>query len=85
MKKTILMALLVLSTTTAHSQSVDDLFSKKAVDYLKSVPFDVNRTSLYSAAELYAGYDPKNEETLRPVTIRRCISTSSPTANRLRM
>lgn len=63
MKKTILMALLVLSTTTAHSQSVDDLFSKKAVDYLKSVPFDVNRTSLYSAAELYAGYDPKSEET----------------------
>lgn len=63
MKKTILMALLVLSTTTAHSQSVDDLFSKKTVDYLKSVPFDVNRTSLYSAAELYAGYDPKSEET----------------------
>ena len=63
MKKTILMALLVLSTSAAYAQSVDDLFSKKAVDYLKSVPFDVNRTSLYSAAELYAGYDPKNEAT----------------------
>ena len=63
MKKTILMALLVLSTSAAYAQSVDDLFSKKAVDYLKSVPFDVNRTSLYSAAELYAGYDPKSEAT----------------------
>lgn len=61
MKKTFVMALLVFSAAAAQAQAVGDLFTPKAMDYLKSVPFDVNRTSLYTADELYAGYDPKNE------------------------
>lgn len=32
------------------------------IDYLKSVPFDVNRTRLYNATELYANYNPENPE-----------------------
>lgn len=35
---------------------------KMIVDYLNAVPFDVNRTSLYSAKELYEGYDPDQPE-----------------------
>jgi len=30
--------------------------------YLEDVPFNVSRQTLYSAEELYAGYDPDNEE-----------------------
>ena len=63
MKKTFLMALMVLAATTVNAQSVNNLFSPKAMDYLKSVPFNINRTSLYTADELYAGYDPQNEAT----------------------
>ena len=33
------------------------------VDYLKSVPFDVSRKELYSATELYDGYNPEKPET----------------------
>ncbi|MBQ9678320.1 MAG: hypothetical protein IJV44_09320 [Prevotella sp.] len=65
MRKTFLMALMVLAATAANAQSVGDLFSAKAMDYLKTVPYGVNRTSLYSADELYAGYDPSNEETFK--------------------
>lgn len=61
MKKMYLSALLVLGATTASAQCCNELFSAKEKDYLKSVPFAVNRTTLYTAAELYAGYDPKNE------------------------
>lgn len=32
------------------------------VEYLKSVPFDVSRTKLYTAKELYEGYDPEEPE-----------------------
>ena len=32
------------------------------VDYLKTVPFDVNRMKLYNATELYDGYDPEHPE-----------------------
>ena len=63
MKKTFLMALMVLAATTVNAQSVNNLFSPKTMDYLKSVPFNINRTSLYTADELYAGYNPQNEET----------------------
>lgn len=63
MKKTFLMALMVLAATTVNAQSVNNLFSPKAMDYLKSVPFNINRTSLYTADELYAGYNPQNEAT----------------------
>jgi predicted Rossmann-fold nucleotide-binding protein len=31
--------------------------------YLEEVPFNVSRRTLYSADELYDGYDPKNDET----------------------
>lgn len=33
------------------------------VDYLKSVPFEVSRKELYSAIELYEGYNPEKPET----------------------
>ena len=32
------------------------------VEYLKFVPYDVTRKELYSAAELYAGFDPNNAD-----------------------
>lgn len=62
MRKICMMALMVLATA-ANAQSINDLFSQKAMDYLKSVPFEVNRSSLYTAEELYAGYDPQKAET----------------------
>lgn len=31
------------------------------VDYMKAVPFDVSRDTLYSARELYEGFDPKDD------------------------
>lgn len=33
------------------------------VEYLKSVPYDVSRTTLYTATELYEGYDPEQPDT----------------------
>ena len=63
MKKTFLMALMVLVAMAVNAQSVDDLISPKAMDYLRTVPFEVNRTALYTADELYAGYDPQKTET----------------------
>lgn len=30
------------------------------VDYLRAIPYDVNRRQLYSAADLYQGYNPHN-------------------------
>lgn len=32
------------------------------VKHLRAVPYDVNRKTLYSAADLYAGYDPADDE-----------------------
>ena len=41
-----------------------DLSSIEAVvSYLRAVPFDVSRNSLYTAAELYAGYRPEEPDT----------------------
>lgn len=40
------------------------------VDYLKSVPFNVNRTSLYNAKDLYGGYDVE-----QPETFENCYDT----------
>ena len=34
------------------------------IEHLQTVPYDVTRHQLYSAAELYEGYDPDDEETL---------------------
>lgn len=36
---------------------------RETVRYLDQVPFDVSRKTLYTAAELYEGFDPDNEET----------------------
>lgn len=36
---------------------------KPIYDYLTSVPFDVSRNKLYSATELYEGYNPEQPET----------------------
>ncbi len=63
MKKTFLMAFAMLTTAAAQAQSADALFTPKAMEYLKAVPYQVNRNALYSADELYAGYDPENEAT----------------------
>jgi predicted Rossmann-fold nucleotide-binding protein len=57
-----MMSMMMLATAV-NAQSMSDLFTPKAMDYLKAVPFDVNRTSLYTAEELYAGYDPQKAET----------------------
>lgn len=40
------------------------------VDYLRAVPFDVSRNSLYTAAELYDGYRPDV-----PATFGECFDT----------
>lgn len=40
------------------------------VEYMKSVPFDISRTNLYSANELYGGYDPRE-----PESFDRCFDT----------
>lgn len=63
MKKTILMTLMVLAAVTVKAQSVNDLFTPQTLNYLKSVPFSINRSTLYTAEELYAGYNPKDEAT----------------------
>ena len=60
MKKILIGALTVLAVATScnnASNETKQLFSQKAIDYIESVPFDVNRTSLYSAEELYAGHN----------------------------
>ena len=53
MKKTILMTLMVLAAVTVKAQSVDELFTQQTLNYLKSVPFSINRSTLYTAEELY--------------------------------
>ena len=35
------------------------------VEYMKSVPFNVNRTELYKASELYEGFKPEQPETFK--------------------
>lgn len=59
----ICMMSMMMLATAVNAQSMSDLFTPKAMDYLKAVSFDVNRTSLYTAEELYAGYDPQKAET----------------------
>ena len=59
MKKIVIGALTLLTIVTSCNEITpksNQLFSKEAMDYIQTVPFDVNRTSLYSAEELYAGY-----------------------------
>ncbi len=38
--------------------------AKKIHEYLSNVPYEVTRTRLYSSHELYAGFDPENENSL---------------------
>ena len=40
------------------------------VEYLKEVPFDVTRTTLYSATDLYEGYNPE-----QPESFNTCFDT----------
>ena len=61
-----LAAFSLLAALTACNQpkpTTNQLFSDQAMEYIKTVPYDVNRTSLYSAEDLYAGYDPAKPET----------------------
>lgn len=46
--------------TNANLSDFEPLF-----DYLKSVPFDVSRTTLYNAADLYKGYTPEQPESYK--------------------
>ncbi len=43
------------------AKSVDEI--RGISSYLEAVPYDVTRSSLYSAEELYRGYDPDRDET----------------------
>lgn len=73
MKKIVIGALTLLTIVTSCNEispKSNQLFSKEAMDYIQTVPFDVNRTSLYSAEELYAGYNPA-----KPETFQTCYDT----------
>jgi len=65
---TLLVALSSCNKPVNNSQ----LFSQEELDYLDSVPYDLNRTSLYSAEDLYAGYDPA-----KPETFESCYDTKA--------
>ena len=73
MKKILIGAVTLLAVATSCNNANNEtkqLFSQKAIDYIESVPFDVNRTTLYSAEELYAGYDPA-----KPESFETCYDT----------
>ena len=44
--------------------NVNLAYFEPLVEYLKLVPYDVNRKKLYNAVELYEGYTPEHPETL---------------------
>jgi len=50
---------------TAMITNQDYTGVKPIIDYLKAVPFDVSRHQLYTAAELYEGYDPACSESFQ--------------------
>ena len=50
--------------------SISDI--QPLIEYLKLVPFNVSRTKLYSASELYEGYCPEE-----PASFENCFDTSS--------
>ena len=54
--------MLFAATSCNQNKTAEQLFSAEAMEYIKTVPYDVNRTSLYNAADLYAGYDPAKPE-----------------------
>ena len=39
------------------------------IEYMKSVPFEVNRSTLYNTNELYEGYNPEKTSRMKPVSI----------------
>ena len=43
----------------------NNIIREPLVEYLKAVPFDISRNTLYSAAELYEGFDPEQPESAR--------------------
>ena len=43
---------------------------KETLRYLDQVPFDVTRKELYTAAELYKGFDPADED-----SFNRCFDS----------
>ena len=57
------LTLLLAATSCNKTSNPNQLFSEEAMEYIKTVPYDVNRTALYSAEDLYAGYDPAKPET----------------------
>lgn len=63
MKKINLGALLALAVASANAQTGVGVFGEESLDYLKSVPYDVNRHTLYNANDLYEGYQPESPET----------------------
>ncbi len=75
MKKIHFAALPLLVAVTSCDQPktatpTNELFTEQALEYLETVPYDVNRTSLYNAEDLYAGYDPA-----KPETFETCYDT----------
>ena len=74
MKKFYLGALTLLAAVTSCNKPINNaqLFSQEELDYLDSVPYDLNRTSLYSAEDLYAGYDPA-----KPESFETCYDTKA--------
>ena len=55
--------LLVAATSCNKIPNPNQLFSDDTMAYIQTVPFDISRTSLYTAEDLYAGYDPAKPET----------------------
>lgn len=57
---------------------------KSLVEYMRAVPFDVNRKALYDARSLYRGYQPGHEETFASCydtqVYRHFMSTGKQTA-----
>lgn len=50
--------------------SAEHLQTQDVIQHLVAVPYDVTRHNLYSAKDLYAGYDPK-----RPQSLSTCFDT----------
>ncbi|MCR5820083.1 MAG: hypothetical protein K6F94_03935 [Bacteroidaceae bacterium] len=44
-------------------------------EWLKAVPFDVNRSDLYSAAEIYKGYEPSEDKELDSKSFAGCYDS----------
>lgn len=72
MKKLYLGAMLMLAAASVSAQKANGLFDAKSMEYLKTVPYDLTRTTLYNAADLYEGYQPE-----KPETFQTCYDTKA--------